>query len=138
MHIYFDSCILIYRIEQREPWTQRVTARLATLDPAVTTTVTSELARLECRVRPIALGQGSVLRDYDAFFELAGIVMQALGREVFERATALRATHRLKTPDALHLAAALTAGCDELWTNDHRFDAAAAALLRVVVPADPA
>ena len=43
---------------------------------------------------------------------------------VFELAATLRARHDLKTPDALHLAAAIHHGCDELWTNDHRFDRA--------------
>lgn len=44
----------------------------------------------------------------------------ALDEEHFARAAELRAEHGLKTPDALHLAAAQLYGCDELWTNDSR------------------
>lgn len=38
---------------------------------------------------------------------------------IFERATDLRAKYlKLKTPDALHLAAAIESGCDAFVTND--------------------
>lgn len=141
MRVYFDSCILIYRIEQREPWARSIGLRLAQLDAATTTTVTSELTRLECRVKPLALGRTDVLRDYEAFFDQPNLEWQPLDRPVFDLAAQLRAVHGLKTPDALHLAAALTASCDEFWTNDHRLDvaaaAAAASALRSVVPTDP-
>lgn len=137
MRIYFDSCILIYRIEQREPWAQRVNALLSVPEAAATFAVATELTRLECRVRPLALGRTDVLRDYEAFFGQPTLLWQAFDRPVFELATQLRARHALKTPDALHLAAALAAGCDEFWTNDHRLDAAATATpLKVVVPAE--
>ena len=45
---------------------------------------------------------------------------------LFERATLLRAESRLKTADALHLAAAITAGCQQFITNDLRLARAAA------------
>lgn len=44
---------------------------------------------------------------------------------VFDRAAELRAHHNIRTPDAIHLAAALIHGCDEFWTNDDRLSAAA-------------
>ncbi|WP_091334734.1 PIN domain-containing protein [Allochromatium warmingii] len=61
-----------------------------------------------------------------------------LNRYVFEHATELRAQHRLATPDALHLAAAIDAGCEEFWTNDRRLEHAAAGLLAVVTFTDNA
>jgi predicted nucleic acid-binding protein len=36
----------------------------------------------------------------------------------------------------LHLAAAITAGCDEFWTNDHRLEQAAAGRLALVTFGD--
>ncbi len=47
---------------------------------------------------------------------------------VFERATRLRADHRLKTPDALHLATAMRHSCVEFWTNDDRLNSVAAGM----------
>ena len=44
---------------------------------------------------------------------------------VYERALQLRAIHRLKTPDSLHLAIARYYGCTDFWTNDDRLNTAA-------------
>ena len=52
---------------------------------------------------------------------------------VFDLATELRAEHGIKTPDALHLAAAIHGGCDALWTNDKRLARAAAERIRIKV-----
>jgi predicted nucleic acid-binding protein len=136
MRVYLDSCVVIYRIEQREPWATAVHARLAALQATEAVMVVSELTRLECRVRPIALNRADMLGDYDRFFEQPMLAWQGLGRSVFERATTLRAAHRLKTPDALHLAAAIEARCDQFWTNDMRLAAAAAGQLELRTLAD--
>ena len=126
MRAYLDSCVLIYRIEQRAPWADRVNERLALLEASRATLIVSELTRLECRVRPLALGRADMLSDYDQFFAQPQIGWQTLDRAVFERATLLRAESRLKTADARHLAAAITAGCQQFITNDLRLARAAA------------
>lgn len=59
-----------------------------------------------------------------------------MSQAVFEQATELRAQHRLSTPDALHLAAAIDAGCEEFWTNDRRLECAAAGRIEVIVFTD--
>lgn len=73
---------------------------------------------MECRVGAYQLGDAELLRRYDDFF--ARTTMFSMTAAVFDRAAELRARHRIKTPDALHLAAALEHGCDEFWTNDDR------------------
>lgn len=80
----------------------------------------SELVRLECRVGALKQGAVELLRQYDAFFALPGVSMLGLGRAEFDRATELRARFGLKTPDALHLAAAELARCDAFLTGDQR------------------
>jgi len=72
------------------------------------------------------------LWSYERFFQVAANEWTTISDTVFDRAATLRARHRLKTPDALHLAAAIEAGCDEFWTNDHRLDTAASGYLRVL------
>lgn len=42
------------------------------------------------------------------------------------------AKHQLKTPDALHLAAALYAACDEFWTEDKQLKTLASHFLKIV------
>lgn len=55
-----------------------------------------------------------------AFFASRDLRRARLTTEVFDLATELRAVYNVKTPDALHLAAAINWGCDEFWTNDQR------------------
>jgi predicted nucleic acid-binding protein len=49
------------------------------------------------------------------------VSMIAITQDVLERAANLRATVGLKTPDAIHAATALVAGCALLVTNDPAF-----------------
>jgi len=94
--------------------------------------VLSELVRMECRLRPVREGDLVLTRRYDAFFATAGHVWVPMDRAVFDRATGLRAQHRLRTPDALHLAAAIESGCEQFWTHDSRLAAAARGSLAVI------
>ena len=54
--------------------------------------------------------------------------------EVLREGAQLRADFSsLKTPDAIHLAAALHYQCDEFWTNDNRLNPVAPALVKNVL-----
>ena len=128
--IYWDSCVAIYRVENVAPWAATLVQWLASLDANALLHI-SDLTRMECRLAPLRAGNRELLERYDDFFARADLTLIALTRPVFDRATALRANHRLKTPDALHLAAAIDAGCDQFWTNDKRLAAAAAGYLEV-------
>jgi predicted nucleic acid-binding protein len=55
-----------------------------------------------------------------------------MDRAVFDLATELRVRYGIKTPDALHLAVALHAACEELWTNDRRLASAAEGRIRIL------
>ena len=77
----------------------------------------SELVRLESRIKALRENQKIFLKVYEQFFKDCQLI--DLNRSVFEQATELRVNHNLKTPDALHLAAALDV-CDQFWTNDQQ------------------
>jgi predicted nucleic acid-binding protein len=79
---------------------------------------------MECMVMPMR-NQNQILTDKFCDWFKRGTFL-SLEREIFQRAAALRAAHpTLKTPDAIHLAAALHYGCGEFWTNDDRLIAVA-------------
>lgn len=61
-----------------------------------------------------------MLADFDSFFADTVAVVVALTREVVDRATELRAAYNVKTPNALHLAAALVSRCETFLPNDNR------------------
>jgi predicted nucleic acid-binding protein len=94
--------------------------------------VVSDLVRLECRVRPIRLGDAARLAVYDRLFASAGLGVAPITPAVFDRATVIRATHNFKLADSLHLAAAVAAGCDGFLTNDHRLSTFTAVAVEVL------
>jgi uncharacterized protein len=133
MQAYLDSCMVIYLIEGIPHLRDWVSARLLAPKDAPRVAF-SDLSRLECRIKPLASNDSRVLADYDDFFATPGYIRLPINTAVFDIATELRARHRLPTPDALHLAAALAGGCEQFWTNDRRLEQAAAGRLTVVFP----
>jgi predicted nucleic acid-binding protein len=133
MRLYLDACVLIHFVERQNP--QYAAAIAEALQqrrvhrPAVCWT---HLTRMECRVKPIRDENRISLLQFETFFARPDTECLVLTPSVFDLATELRARHRLKTPDALHLAAAIQGGCEEFWTNDHRLDTAAGDYLKTV------
>ena len=115
MRICLDSAPIIYLVEGVAPLVSALEARLVV--PA-TVQVCSELARLECRVKPIRDEERSLLDAFDRYFADVVTEIVPLSRSVIDQATLLRAKYGFKTPDAIHLAAAITSGCDLFLTND--------------------
>jgi predicted nucleic acid-binding protein len=89
----------------------------------------SELVRLESRLQTLRDQREDLLSIYDNDFERCKMV--PCDRALFDLASRLRIEHRIKTPDALHLAAALIAECDQFWTNDNHLAKAAGDKLEV-------
>jgi predicted nucleic acid-binding protein len=119
--IYLDSCLLIYLVEDTGPPSYAVRQRMNA--DAEQSFAISPLVVLECLVSPIRAANTLLKARYDRIFRT--FVLLPAGLDVFEAAAELRAEHGLKTPDALHLAAALLGGCAALWTNDQRLASAA-------------
>lgn len=115
LRLYLDAAPVVYAVEQVQPFANSVDSRLANPDVLC---VVSDLTRLECRVKPLRDQDSELLQDYDDFF--GGFVAEIvnLTRTVLDLATEIRATYGFRTPDAIHLAAAVASGCDAFLTND--------------------
>jgi predicted nucleic acid-binding protein len=115
MDTYFDTGPVIYLVENVAPWEPAVRAFLArdNVRPRI-----SVLTRLECRVLPLREENAELLEDYEEFFSGLPSGLISLDARVFEKATDLRARHNFRTPDALHLAAAIVNECQLFLTND--------------------
>jgi len=129
--VYLDSCVVIYLIEGPPAVHQAIASALRPSEGPAPDVFVSDLTRLECRVGPLRCADADLLRRYDAFFELPDVARVQMTTDVFDTATSLRASHAVKTPDALHVAAAVVGGCAEFWTNDDRLAAAAEGRLSV-------
>jgi predicted nucleic acid-binding protein len=119
MRYYLDAAPIIYLIEQRQPFATAIRSKLAALGIVP---VTGELARLECRVKPMRDGNQALLQDFDDYFANTIVEIFPLTRDVVDLATEIRAQYNFKTPDSLHLAAAVISNCDVFLTNDHRLN----------------
>jgi predicted nucleic acid-binding protein len=131
VRLYLDAAPVLYTVEQVALYAAAVDTRLSAADVVQ---VASDLTRLECRVKPLRDGNRELLKDYDDYFEGAVAEIIALSREVMDRATGIRAEYGFKTPDAIHLAAAVISGCDVFLTNDHRLDRFSDIAVEVVQP----
>ena len=131
MRLYLDAAPVIYAVEQVPLYVPTVDALLSA---SGTVLVASDLTRMECRVKPLRDGHVDLLKDYDDYFEKAVAEIVVLSREVIDRATEIRAKYGFKTPDAIHLAAAVVSGCNVFLTNDHRLDRFNDMAIEVVQP----
>ena len=116
MRAYLDTNVVVYLVEETEPWHSRVSRAM---DRAGDLEIlTSDLVRMESLVLPLRNRNLQLVADFKEFlgrYQCAGLAASA-----FDRAAELRAETFLRTPDALHIACAVESACDEFWTNDHR------------------
>ena len=119
--IYVDACLVIYAFEDHAVHGAPVRAALKRALPGQL--AISPLVKLECLVAPMRSGNLVLQQYYEQ--GLGQFTLLALPEPVFVRAAALRARFNLKTPDAIHLAAAQHHGCEALWTQDDRLAQAA-------------
>jgi predicted nucleic acid-binding protein len=120
MLVYFDSVICIYAVEGAPSFQARARARLATMRSAGDQPAISDLTCLECRVKPIRLGDCFGPADMEAFLTGSDVVRMPMPTAGTSELARIRAIHNYKLADALHQAAAVEGSCGLFLTNDHR------------------
>jgi uncharacterized protein len=120
MLVYLDTVICIYAVEGAPSFKAMAKARLATMQAAGDQPAITDLTWLECRVKPIRLGDAGSLAAIEAFLTGSDMVRVPMSSAVYERACRIRAVQHFKLADSLHLAAAVESGCGLFLTNDHR------------------
>ncbi|WP_166652453.1 type II toxin-antitoxin system VapC family toxin [Enterovirga rhinocerotis] len=119
--VYLDTNILIYAMEsagEDGDWARRW---LTEIDGGRISAVTSELSLVEVLPHPLAHGRGAIADSYRRLlvsrptFRIAPV-----SRAVLMRAAEFRASSGSATPDAIHIATALTEGCGAFLTRDER------------------
>lgn len=137
-----DTAPVIYLIEQAPRYLALVERlfydRLdAGLNPAVTSVVTLS----EILVKPLQPGHDQdVVRYSERLCQNASLEIVDITRAIAMRAAALRATHRIRLPDAFQIATALERGASHFLTNDaglKRVGAISVLVLEDYVPAAP-
>ena len=120
MRIYLDAAPVIFLVEGVAGVCDHIAARLRSGVQAGDIFVASDLTRFECRVHPLKSGNTNALQAFEQFFAGREVLLEAIPRSAWDMAAEVRAQHGLRTPDALHVAAAVTLGCELLLTADER------------------
>ena len=83
--------------------------------------VSSELALMETLVGPLKSGNATLEKAFEQALLGTNMRLLPITQLILREAALLRATTKLKTPDALHAATAQQAGCVLFVTNDAGF-----------------
>jgi predicted nucleic acid-binding protein len=135
MRLYLDASAIIYAVESVPPFRDTVIARIMQAEGiAGGIVITSQLSRLECRVKPLREGNAELLAKYDEFFTRRLIRVADITALIIERATGIRARYGVRTPDAIHLATAVEEQVDLLLTGDAVFARCAEVRVEVLQP----
>lgn len=117
-----DTALFIYLIEEHPGYLAAVQPLFASAVRGERTLVTSAVTLLEVLAVPYRAGNLPLAARYEALLANSrGVRMVDLDRGQLRAAAQLRAAYRVRTPDALQLAAALTERCSALVTNDRAF-----------------
>lgn len=115
-----DSAPIIYVLEAHARYAKRFTPLFerhakGEIALAVTTVTIAEVL-----TGPLAAGEEALAKRYRAVLESWGVV--DFNTDIAEAAARLRARYRLKLPDAIQLASALSINASVLVTHDRDFD----------------
>jgi predicted nucleic acid-binding protein len=120
--VALDTSIWIYHFEARPDYLPLTTKILNAVSRGKCEAIVSELCLLEILVRPLQLGLDDVADEYETLLtHFPYVQLVAMSRSVLLEAAALRAYHRIRTPDAIILATAITSGATRIITNDKRW-----------------
>ena len=119
--VYLDTSAIIYSVERNEPYFTLLAPAWHQAEAGQLVVVCGELVIAETLVRPIREGNVDLAAAFQAVFAAPEVDLVPTTRRLWEDTARLRAETGLKTPDALHAATALWAGCALFITNDTDF-----------------
>jgi predicted nucleic acid-binding protein len=119
-----DTSAFIYFIEEHPRYLSIVEPVFQAMAAGDLEGVTSALTLLEVLVVPFRANDTALASRYETILTRSrGLRLIDLSLPQLRAAAQLRAATGMKTPDALQVAAALSAGCTALLTNDDRWPA---------------
>lgn len=119
--IDLDASGFIYSVERIEPYRTLLEPLWRQAQAGQFVIVCSDLVVLETLVKPLRDADTAVESLFRELFDADEVMLIPTTRQLWEEAARLHATTSLKTPDALHAAAAQHAQCTLFITNDGGF-----------------
>jgi predicted nucleic acid-binding protein len=120
--VYLDSNIIIYAVEGLPEYAVPIQALLEAMDSGEISGVTSDLTLAECSSIRSKIETSRSRRPIGGFSTLPTCFLRCpFSRQILEDAAEIRASSKLKLPDAIHLATAVGSHCESFLTNDQAF-----------------
>jgi predicted nucleic acid-binding protein len=117
--VFLDSVVLIYHLEDIEPYSILTAEVLAALASGNMEAVVSTVSITELLAKPFKEGRGDQIAVFETFvLSLPQTRLVAPTYSIAKRAARLRGEYGLRTPDALLFSTAQEEGCDAFLTND--------------------
>lgn len=119
---YLDTNVLIYHLEDIEPYAEITQAILENVIAKKFTGHTSVLGIMELNVGLYQQGKTEkVVAQTALVSQIPNFFIHPVDLAIADKAAQIRAQLRFKTPDAIHAATFLTAQCDAFIGNDKAF-----------------
>ena len=119
--IYIDTAVAIYSVEWNPEYFELLRPLWLKFQAEEIELVSSELILMETLVLPLRNKDSLLINAYEELLLSEPMQLIAIDQSILRQAANLRATNRLKTPDAIHAATAMAANCDLFITNDNGF-----------------
>ena len=119
--VYVDANAIIYSVERVEPYRSLLAPMWEEARAGRFTLASSELVTLETLIRPLRDSNARLEMLFRSILAAAEMELIPATMATWEDAARIRAETGLATPDALHAATALRAGCTAFITNDTDF-----------------
>ncbi len=119
--VYLDANSMIYSVEKHPVYWSFLQPLWLAAKGKTIEIVSSDLTLMETLVGPLKSGDTALANTYEQLFQQAQTRLLPITQPILREAARWRATTKLKTPDALHVATAQQAGCVLFVTNDGGF-----------------
>jgi predicted nucleic acid-binding protein len=119
--VYLDANILIYAVEGAAQYAAVLRSLLAAADQGAVQLATSELTLAEVLVGPLRTANAEIAATYELLLSSKqSINVVPVDRSILRLCAEIRATVKLRLPDAIHLATAELVKSDYFLTEDLR------------------
>ena len=119
--VYLDANPIIYSVEKQPVYWPLLQPLWQAAKGSTIEIISSDLVLMETLIGPLKSGDAALVNAYEQLFQQAQTRLLPITHSLLRAAAQLRATTKLKTPDALHAATARQVNCALFVTNDAGF-----------------
>ncbi len=117
--IGLDSVIFIYLLEEHPQYLSRVERVLSSVEKGMKHAVMSVIGMIEILTGPKKAGREDLVPQYKRLIsQFPNLSIIGIDERIVDVSSDLRAKYGIRTPDAIHLATAITRDADVFFTND--------------------